>query len=211
MLYIQTTLVLVLAVANSLAYSFAELQHAQRAINAESDGLAARAIEDRMLLMREVISHRRAFARDINSYEDARPLRRSKSLSPYIIEARTARGGGGGGAKSKGRGGASVSNNSLACKFCKDKKGADGKPCAYNDIVAPLGVDKSKFDTCRRTLELNPGVNPEGMGAVSAGGGAGGAAAIAITNSITADMTKKACAGVMEAVHNAVSTGGGQC
>ena len=211
MLYIQTALVLVLAVANSFAYNSAKLQHARRVINAEPDTLVARAIEDRMLHMRDVIQYRRAFARDVNAYNDAHNARRSEDLSPGILEARAARGGGGGGGKAKGKGGSSRGNNLLACKFCQGKKGEDGKPCAYNDIVAPPGVDKNRFEKCKQTLALNAGVDPGGMGAVSAGGGAGGSAAIAITASITADLTKKTCAGVMEAVENAVSTGGGQC
>lgn len=216
MLFTPGAIVLVLAAAtSSLAYTSPEARYVRRALNADPYGVVARGVYDRLLQTREVGQTRQAFdldTRDTDAYEHIHAVRRFDDLAPKAVYARAGGGGGGkGGGGNKGKGGGGGGNCREACKFCKDKKGSDGKPCAYVDLVAPPGVDKKRFDKCKEQLAQNAGVNPSGMGAVSAGGGAGGSAAIAITGAITSSHTKSTCAGVHEKVMAAISSGGGQC
>ncbi|MCJ1473927.1 hypothetical protein MMC13_002583 [Lambiella insularis] len=196
MLFSQTALLIALAATASQVSASPETQYIQRAIAASPDGLVARVLDDRAIQ-----------ARAANSYINP---------SPHLFHRRAGGGGGGGkggsGGGAKGKGGtADIKNCREACDFCKGKKGADGKPCAYADITAPPGVDPKKFDQCRKQLKQMAGVNPSGMGAVSAGSGGGGQAAVGIVTAENDSKTKNACAGVKEQVQNAVSSGGGQC
>ncbi|MCJ1472487.1 hypothetical protein MMC13_001135 [Lambiella insularis] len=214
MLFVQAALVLVLAVNSSLAYESAEAQYVRRAVSADPQGLIARRVRDHLSHTREIGAMRQAFDLDIRGVDfndDVYAIRRSDDSAPKSLSARAGGAAGGGGKSTKSKGSGPAGNCRQACKFCKDKKGGDGKPCAYVDVVAPPGVDKKRFDKCKEQLAQNAGVNPGGMGAVSAGGGLGGAMAIAITGSITDKLTKGTCSGVYEQVQAGVSSGGGQC
>ena len=207
-----------LIVSSSAAYQGRSEHYGRRAGIARSEDLFGRASHDHLLQMRSIAANDESFdldARDLDAPSHVWAVRRFEPHTSYSHYARSpvAAGGkgGGSGGKPKSKGNGPGGNCRQACKFCKDKKGADGKPCSYHDVQAPPGVDKKRFDKCKEQLAQNAGVNPGGMGAVSAGSGLGGSMATVIVGSINDKLTSGTCAGVGDKIRDAVSSGGGQC
>ena len=216
----NSIVLLALIVSSSVAYQGRSAHYGRRAGIARSDDLFGHELHDHLLRMRSIAANDESFdldARDLDAPSHFQAVRRFHPYT-YSHHARSpvARGGGGGGGggkggKTNGKVNGPSGNCRQACKFCKDKKGADGKPCAYVDVQAPPGVDKKRFDKCKEQLAQNAGVNPAGMGTVSAGNGAGGALASVIVSSVNDKLTSGTCAGVADKVRDGVSSGGGQC
>ena len=210
---------LALIVSSSVAYQGRSEHYGRRAGIARSDDLFDHAMNDHLLRMRSIAANDESFdldARELDAPSHFRAVRRFHPSTSYSHHARSpvvaARGGGGGkGGKTNGKVNGPSGNCAQACLFCKNKKGADGKPCSYHDVQAPPGVDKKRFDKCKEQLAQNAGVSPSGMGTVSAGSGTGGALASVIVSSVNDKLTSGTCAGVLGKVQDAISTGGGQC
>ena len=221
MLLLKGILFLALTVGTSLASQSPRDHYARMAAIAHSEDLFVRDPHSQLLRMRDLAGAEGAFnigARGIHGYPHFQPIRRFNSYPQPGLRMRSPKGAGGGGGKggsnngkAKNKGDGPKGNCRQACKFCKGKKGDDGKPCAYHDVEAPPGVDKKKFDKCKAQLAQNAGVNPGGMGAVSAGSGMGGALATVAVESINDKLTKGTCAGVIDQVRAGISSGGGQC
>ena len=161
-----------LIVSSCVAHPGPSERYGRRAGIARSDDLFGNALHDHLLRMRSVAANDESFeldARELDPPSHFQAVRRFHPYNPYSHDRRSpaGRGGGGGGGGKGGKVNGKVNggggNCRQACKFCKDKKGADGKPCAYHDVQAPPGVDKKRFDKCKEQLAQNAGLNPGGM------------------------------------------------